>query len=886
MSEEYPRFKISYLHEELAEHFLLTRAELEFVSNCRGDANRQGIAILLQGLSHLGYFPESFQEVPASIRSFVGKQLGLLWDSTEEYPWDSSTRERHLAQIREFTGWRSTTAQDKQELEQWLRQEGALSAPTADKLLDCACQHLFRLRLELPTEAELERLVNAALNGYFHDLYDRIAAQLSLEVRTQLDQLLAVPLDGVASPFESLKADAANPGVDNLGQEIAKLKALRAVGVSLEPFQSIPWKVLQMLKRRAWNENASHMREHPDGIRYALLAIFVYVRLAEVTDDVVRMLVEIIQRLDRRSDHQLYRELLQDLKRVEGKIQILYRVAEVVTTTPDGRIREVLFPVVKEETFHQLTVEYRTTGPQFRLIHQNLMRRKFARHYRRMLPMVLENLDFRSDNRFQPVIEAVSAIRQALGMRQRHFKEAVPIQGVVPRSWTEHVFEQVKGETKVNRHYYELCVLQRLQRALKCKEVWVEGSHAFRNPNDDLPADWDDSARRTAHYQKLGQPLEASKFVESLRERLTAALRDFNGILPGQSHVRICYPNKKNRERGLFSVAKLRPQKEPKSLDLIKDGIGQNYGMLELLDIFVEADRLVDFTRFFTHSGTKEIRSRENLRPLLILDLFGEGTNMGIKRVASSNSRYSYQELLYVHKTYFSPEALRNANGAVVNKILEIRNPRLWGEGHACASDGKRFPSWSQNLMSEWRSRYRGSGVLVYWHVETNAVCIYSQLRSFSSSEVAAMIEGLVRHDTEIRVEKNFVDSHGQSEVAFAFCHLLGTVRLMPRLKRIKYERLYLPDKGMAGDFPNLAGVLTRPIRWDLIEQQYDAMVKSAVALKDGTATADAIFHLEALQFLQCHPPHVQSPRRGGQGRKDHLPLRLFAIIRDSIRGK
>ena len=31
------------------------------------------------------------------------------------------------------------------------------------------------------------------------------------------------------------------------------------------------------------------------------------------------------------------------------------------------------------------------------------------------------------------------------------------------------------------------------------------------------------------------------------------------------------------------------------------------------------------------------------------------------------------------------------------------------------------------------------------------------------------MIEG-----TEMRVEKNFVDSHGQSEVAFAFCHLLG----------------------------------------------------------------------------------------------------------------
>ena len=90
-------------------------------------------------------------------------------------------------------------------------------------------------------------------------------------------------------------------------------------------------------------------------------------------------------------------------------------------------------------------------------------------------------------------------------------------------------------------------------------------------------------------------------------------------------------------------------------------------------------------------------------------------------------------------------------------------------------------------------------------------------------------------------MEKNFVDSHGQSEVAFAFCHLLDTVRLMPRLKRIKYERLYLPDKGTADDYPKLAGTFARPIRWDLREQQYDEMVKATVALKRGTASAEAI---------------------------------------------
>ena len=37
---------------------------------------------------------------------------------------------------------------------------------------------------------------------------------------------------------------------------------------------------------------------------------------------------------------------------------------------------------------------------------------------------------------------------------------------------------------------------------------------------------------------------------------------------------------------------------------------------------------------------------------------------------------------------------------------------------------------------------------MIYWHVEKNSVCVYSQLKVCSSSEVAAMIEGVLRHDT------------------------------------------------------------------------------------------------------------------------------------------
>jgi TnpA family transposase len=187
--------------------------------------------------------------------------------------------------------------------------------------------------------------------------------------------------------------------------------------------------------------------------------------------------------------------------------------------------------------------------------------------------------------------------------------------------------------------------------------------------------------------------------------------------------------------------------------------------------------------------------------------------------------------------------------------VFRVRLPHIWGEATtACASDSKKFGSWDQNLMTEWHVRYGGKGIMIYWHVEKHAACIYSQLKTCSSSEVAAMIEGLLRHDTETEVEKNYVDSHGQSEVAFAFCRLLG-FQLLPRLKAIYAQKLYRAEAGQPEAYPNLQAVLTRPIDWQLIQQQYDQMIKYATALRLGTAETEAI--LKRFRNNLKHPTYL-----------------------------
>jgi TnpA family transposase len=45
-----------------------------------------------------------------------------------------------------------------------------------------------------------------------------------------------------------------------------------------------------------------------------------------------------------------------------------------------------------------------------------------------------------------------------------------------------------------------------------------------------------------------------------------------------------------------------------------------------------------------------------------------------------------------------------------------------------------------------------------HWHVERRSLSIYLQFKNCSSSEAAAMIEGVLRHCIEIAADRTYVD--------------------------------------------------------------------------------------------------------------------------------
>jgi TnpA family transposase len=226
----------------------------------------------------------------------------------------------------------------------------------------------------------------------------------------------------------------------------------------------------------------------------------------------------------------------------------------------------------------------------------------------------------------------------------------------------------------------------------------------------------------------------------------------------------------------------------------------------------------------------------------LILATFAHGTGMGIRSVAAgSGHAHTENDIRYASVRYLSLEAAREIAIRIADATFAVRKKDLWGDGStALASDSTHVRAWDQNIFTEWHSRYGGRGVLIYWSVEKGSVVVHSQLLSPSASEVHAMVEGAIHHGTSMDMEETYVDSHGQSEIGFGVSRLLG-FDLLPRIKRITKVRLYRPHAGETEAYARLQPALTRPIRWDLIAEQYDSMIKYATAIRVGTASTEAI---------------------------------------------
>ena len=340
---------------------------------------------------------------------------------------------------------------------------------------------------------------------------------------SRLEALIAVGDDEDEDVLGLIKAAPGNVSLDTMLVEISKLEAIRAVGLPADLFAAIAPNVVAGWRARAMVESPSHLREHPQPTKLALLCALLYTREQEVTDTLAQLLISTVHRINAHAEEKVIAELVKDFKRVTGKETLLRKIAEASLGMPDDTVREVIYPVVGgEATLKDLVAEYRAQGdrvpaPEAQglqgVLHQSLPPRADPAARRARVPLQQHrppaghrraHLDRALRPQQRPVLPARRARRP--GRRRR------PGVGRDLLTATDS-----RGRTRIIRSVYEACVFQALRERLRCKEIWVVGAREWCNPDEDLPADFE--IHRVENYDKLHLPLDATPFTDSSGKR-------------------------------------------------------------------------------------------------------------------------------------------------------------------------------------------------------------------------------------------------------------------------------------------------------------------------------------------------------------------------------
>ncbi|MGH9076081.1 MAG: DUF4158 domain-containing protein [Acidimicrobiales bacterium] len=394
--------------DDVVDHFTLVGDELDLLRNKAG-STRLGFALALKFLLWRGRFPRGRHELPDDAVDHVARQVGVAASGFSSYDLAGRTAQRHRAEVRRYTGFRECSVADADKLTDWLSRHVAESERREDRVSEAL---VARCRVELVEPPTAGRVTEIARSAVYHSeqaMLARVAGHLDADVGARLEALVAVddePDDKSRDVLATIKTDPGSVSLDSMMAEIAKLSAVGAVGLPPGLFADVAPKVVSGWRSRAAVESPSHLRDHPQPTRLALLSALLSEREREITDALVGLLIATVHRIDAHADKKVVEEFVRNLRRVTGKDTVLPHIAEASLESPDGTVRDVVYPAAGgEAVLADLVAEYRSSGTEYQRSKRLVFKASYTNHYRRGLIKLLGALAFRSNNSaHRPVI--------------------------------------------------------------------------------------------------------------------------------------------------------------------------------------------------------------------------------------------------------------------------------------------------------------------------------------------------------------------------------------------------------------------------------------------------------------------------------------------------
>ncbi len=255
---------------------------------------------------------------------------------------------------------------------------------------------------------------------------------------------------------------------------------------------------------------------------------------------------------------------------------------------------------------------------------------------------------------------------------------------------------------------------------------------------------------------------------------------------------------------------------------------------VKITELLLEVDKWTGFTRHFTHLKTGE--TAKSSTPLLTT-ILADAINLGLTKMAESCPRTTYAKLSWLQAWHIRDETYAAALAELVNAQLRQPFAENWGDGTTSSSDGQRFKVGGKAESTGHINPKYGAepGKLLYTHVSDQYAPFSSKVVNVGVRDSTYVLDGLLHHESDLRIEEHYTDTAGFTDHVFALMHLLG-FRFAPRIRDLSDTRLYIPKN--KAKYEALKSMIGGTLNIKSIRTHWNEILRLATSIKQGTVTA------------------------------------------------
>lgn len=745
----------------------------------------------------------------------------------------------HLQAVQDYPRLRPFTPEVAGQLQDFLYRQVAQTGDTA-ALLEFAhawltCQGVFPPN----GKTTIERIVYRVRHQAEKDLFGRIADQLTLSQREQLDALCQASQG--KSPLAALAAQPQAASAKSICEECSRLARIQAALPA-----SIDWRPVHPSRLTQWAAivrrlPAQALRRYPPAKRYTLLLAFLTERSQAITDAIVDMFDTLLGRVFAQAAAAQQEATVERSKMHLRSARIFRRITQVLldARVPSESLREEIFQRISRKQLKTLVEESHSLEEHEAELLFSLLKSRYAQ-VRAYTRVVLQTLRFASPHPDSPVLQGLEVLR-AMGQENRKKVPKDAPLDFIPQHWLRAI---VKPDG-IDRRAWELCLLLQTRAALRAGDVVVEGSVRYAHWDAHLytPACW--KQQRAAWFASSSLPRDAAAYLAHAKAELHSLTTKAAQYVSKSAPLQM----------GGDQLALPPPERPhiPPDVAPVRHALISLLPRIGLPQLLMEVDRWTGFTSAFVHLTARRQTTEDTLgalRPALFAVLVAEATNLGLTTMSAA-SGIPYTQLGRVYHWYVREETLQQAIKLLIAHYHRLPLATAFGSGTTSSSTALRFEAASAGAHP--RSDLLAAGarqeVTLYNHISNQGVPFWTSLVHPLVDEEAYLLDGLLLQDP-LPIREHTTRTPGCTDLLFGLFDLFG-YRLEPPPHTLLDQPLAQPHE--EGSYGPLTPVLRHRIDDALITDQWDEINRLLESLKDRLVAPSLI--IPKLRLIAGHLP-------------------------------